>query len=107
MLLVTNDEHLPRCLWDFKRIYGDNYIIEGRGVPSNGLVNVDEEMEYWTVAQYFFKDFPKVILDPDLNTWHEKNPNLYAEFQRIHDRYRPLGTPEGPQYVGMNDRTRI
>lgn len=101
LLLVTSDKHMVRALWIFKRIFGEGFEIEGRGVPCGDLLNENEEREYLEVAKKFFKKFPKDIPEPNSETFYNDFRELFEEYDKIHKKYFPPDGPECQAYMGI------
>lgn len=100
LLLVTSDKHLERALWIFRRIFGEDFEIEGRSVPCGDLLNEDEEKERLEAVKEFFKKFPQDIPEPSPKTFYDDFKELFKEYDKIHKKYFPPGGPECQAYMG-------
>lgn len=106
LLLITSEKHMPRALFIFTRILGNEFKIDdGNGsgqVATGDILLEDEERDYLSLLKKVFHQLPEVIPYPvDWNDWYTKHQeDLYQEYKRIHDVYHPLGK-ESQAYVGV------
>jgi uncharacterized SAM-binding protein YcdF (DUF218 family) len=100
LLVVTSDKHMERSLFIFRRIFGQDFQIDGSGVPCGDLLNSDEEKEYLGVVERFFSGLPENIPNPDPESWYQDHADLYQQYKEIHDRFHPTGK-ESQAYSGV------
>lgn len=102
ILVVTSDKHLPRAIFIFKRIFGDNFNIEGYPVSCGNLLNENEEKEYLELLKKFFAKFPKDIPAPkSWEDWYLSNKNLYDNYKQIHQKYVSGRVETNQAYMGV------
>ena len=100
LLVVTSDKHLERSLFVFRRVFGENYKIDGYPVPCGNLLNSQEEREYLEVVKKFFISLPKDIPVPNPDLWYQEHAELYEKYGEIHDRFHANGK-ESQAYSGV------
>jgi uncharacterized SAM-binding protein YcdF (DUF218 family) len=106
LLLITSEKHMPRALYIFRRIFGDDIQIDdgdGLGQVNTGDILLDaEEKEYLSAVKDLFSNKPNDIPDPkSWDEWYLQNKSLYDEFKIIHDKFHPPGK-ESQAYAGVN-----
>lgn len=100
LLVVISDKHMERSLFIFRRIFGQEFQVDGAEVPCGDLLNSDEEKEYLGVVERFFLTLPENIPSPDHESWYHDHVDLYQQYKEIHDRFHPAGK-ESQVYSGV------
>ena len=102
IILVTSDKHMPRAAWIFQYVLGENYFIQQHNVECGNILLEDEEKEYLQTTRDYLNGKNMAV---DTDTWHANNPELYALFKMIHDKYHPKGK-ESQAYFAVTDNIR-
>jgi len=102
LFIITSDKHLERAMFIYKRIFGQDFEIEGEGVPCGNLLNEKEEKEYLYLLQAFFASFPEQISSPvSWEEWYANHRELYDSYKEIHTKYIGNEGETNQAYMGV------
>lgn len=84
LLLVTSEKHMKRALFVFRRIFGDEFIVEGDSVNTGDLLISEEEKEYFKLWKELFDQLPKNIREyRSWDEWYGENVRYYQRQKKF------------------------
>ena len=104
MLLITSERHMPRALFIFKRVFGNDLRVqsdESSEVETGDILLEEEEKEYLSLVKDLFGKMPKIVPTPiSWESWYSEHLDFYMGYMKIHDKYNPPGK-ESQAYTGV------
>lgn len=100
LLVVTSHKHLARAVFVFKRVFGNDYIIDGKGVPCGSLINEQAEKELLALFKSYFSKYPDKIPDYSWAHWYKENYYYYQQ-TNLHLKHQQMGRKNFQAYAGV------
>ncbi len=105
---MTSKTHMKRALWIFKRIFGEEIVVDKPDAKylCEDELNSKEEKEIFELTKTYFdiKFSSAPIPDQNMQIWFEDNAEFYKGQAEIHSRYVTGGVEQNYAYMGSGKK---